>query len=235
MIMWIGYLFISSKNKFRSLIIICATALVLSVATPPQYVERFSQIFSQKDKEGGSVETRKEIYTDALEIFLSHPLGVGVGAFPSIRKQTFGRSQDTHNLYLEVATNLGVQGLILFTALIIAMFRDLRRLSTEIGNSIAGLRLMAADRADINSKIRDLEFLRAVANSLKGFLVIRLGCGLFGHDLYEAYWWFAIGLIVALTRLSAEIADLAKSPGGTTRRADSTRIAKAMQRTSTQP
>ena len=81
---------------------------------PSGYIERAETIFTQKDKEGNSTGTRKEILRDAWTVFLDNPLGVGVGAFPAVRQQRFGRTQDTHILYLEIGTNLGIQGLIIF-------------------------------------------------------------------------------------------------------------------------
>ncbi len=52
-------------------------------------------------------------------------MGVGVGSF-LLRFARFGRSQDTHNPHLEVATNLGVQGLVIFLGLIYVMLASLR-------------------------------------------------------------------------------------------------------------
>jgi hypothetical protein len=43
--------------------------------------------------------------------------------------------------------------------------------------------------------------MRAVANATTSFLVIRLALGLFGHDLYEVYWWFCAGLVISLSNM----------------------------------
>jgi Mg2+ and Co2+ transporter CorA len=46
--------------------------------------------------------------------------------------------------------------------------------------------------------INDLKLLKAVSLATTAFIIIRLTLGLFGMDLYEIYWWFAIGVTTAL-------------------------------------
>ena len=41
-------------------------------------------------------------------------------------------------------------------------------------------------------------FLLAVARAAQAYLLARLVLGLFGHDLYEIYWWFVTGLALSL-------------------------------------
>ncbi len=94
---------------------------------PQDYWERFYSIFTEQDKVGQSISLRKQIIEDAWQVFLQNPLGVGVGAFPLVRGEMFNRLQDTHNLYLEAATNLGIQGLILFLLLLWQIGRVLRQ------------------------------------------------------------------------------------------------------------
>ena len=39
--------------------------------------------------------------------------------------------------------------------------------------------------------------LGMVALATSAFIVIRLTLGLFGMDMYEIYWWFAIGITLS--------------------------------------
>jgi hypothetical protein len=181
---------------------------------PKQYIERFQSIGGQ-EKEGHSKQTRMTILEDAWTIFMENPLGVGVASFPAKRMERFGRSQDTHNLYLEVATNLGIQGFIVFCVMIGALMtvilktklafeaqrRKLRNLAKRATSKGLKRRLLDHDR--------DLRFMIAVANATGGFVFIRLVLGLFGMDLYEIYWWFASGVAMSLAGL--EIATLRRS------------------------
>lgn len=207
----LGLLFwfwLQSTRKFRFLIRLLLVGSVVVMILPQQYVERFQSI-GGSEKEGRSKETRIEILRDAWTIFTENPLGVGVASFPAKRLERFGRTQDTHNLYLEVATNLGIQGLIVFVFLVYALMttfhrtdrslRAMRRSLVRIVRShgLKGARLKPAREID-----RDLSFFIATAKAGGGFIFVRLVLGLFGMDLYEIYWWYGSGLAIVLAGIS---------------------------------
>lgn len=190
-------LFVKSKNKL--IILICSMLIVgvISLNVDNQYVERFSSIFTMSEKEGRSAETRMQIMEDALSIFADHPFGVGVAAFPVVRSIEFGRSQDTHNLYLEIATNLGIQGFLIFIYFIYTIINIL--LSVE--KKAAYMKNCVLNNENYNYFYKDCIFVEACAKAVLLFIVIRLSLGLFGMDLYEIYWWFAVGLAAALRNI----------------------------------
>lgn len=196
-----------SDTRGKYLVRLVLVAVVGVSLLPDQYIERFKSIGGE-EKEGRSKEARIVILEDATTIFLENPLGVGVASFPAVRMRRFGRSQDTHNLYLEVATNLGVQGLVVFAGLIWYMMGTLRRCRNEFARQRQRLRMLGKDgrlpggaRKKAGEHDRDLVFLVATARAVGGFVVIRLVLGLFGMDLYEIYWWFAAGLTFVLSGL----------------------------------
>ncbi len=193
-----------SRNKMRWLGIGFALAVVALPLLPEQYVERFKSIGGQ-EAEGNSKEARLVILEDAWNVFLAHPAGVGVASFPAVREEMFGRDQDTHNLYLEVATNLGIQGFVVFCMLIWAMYAALRgaeRSFERQGKRLARLGKKAGRDKRIATAVSDADFLSAVCRAATGFLFVRLALGLFGMDLYEVYWWFTAGLAISLALLA---------------------------------
>jgi len=198
------FLFLKSPYKAKLLGGILALALVLIPFMPTQYMQRFNTIFTGKDIEGASIEKRKTIIKDSIKIFAWHPFGVGVAAFPAVRNKYFNRRQDTHNLYLEVATNLGIQGLIAFLMFMYAMMKSLSYLRRSLAGQLVTTKALL--RKDSPSSYRqhmnDLNLMQATANSVFMFLLIRLMVGLFGMDLYEIYWWFAMGLTIALLNMN---------------------------------
>lgn len=210
------WFWLQSERKFRFAMYVLVLGLGVVMLLPDQYIERFKSI-GGKEKEGQSKETRIEILHDAWTILLENPLGVGVASFPAKRIERFGRKQDTHNLYLEVATNLGIHGLAVFLALVYLMMRmygkvirtskrlrfQLRRACREPG--LARSALQTAKVIDA-----DLALLIATAQAAGGFIFARMLLGLFGMDLYEIYWWFGAGLAIAL---SAMLADARRSIG----------------------
>jgi putative inorganic carbon (hco3(-)) transporter len=203
------YLSLTGRGKLAVLSGVLIIATISLFYLDRQYVERLETIYTGEDKEGQSIEMRKEILSDAIKVFSSYPFGVGISAFPTVRKRLFGREQDTHNLYLEVATNLGIQGLIIFLVVIYGMMKVLIRLKNEFNyqkNEISKF----ADSMELQNNlqnsflvhIRDLELMEGTSRALILFLIVRLSLGLFGMDLYEIYWWFSLGLAVALSNMS---------------------------------
>jgi O-antigen ligase len=170
------------KTKWRYLILAGLIGAATLAFAPDQYKERFESIFTMQEKEGASAETRMEIITDAIDVYLAYPLGVGIGAFPLVRMEMFGRFQDTHNLYLELLTNLGPVGVIAFFMVIYQIFT----VNKQIQKRLLGCRSP------------DQQFVAAVSRAVVAFIWARLFLGLFGMDTYEIYWWFAIGLSGAM-------------------------------------
>jgi len=203
------YWWLVSRRKLTWLLAAVAIGAVAIAVIPQEYKERFLSIGGGREVEGHSRELRLEILRDAFTIFLENPGGVGVASFPAVRLQRFGRVQDTHNLYLEVATNLGVQGLLAFCFLVVAMLSAYRRAQRlfvaqrqRLAPLLAARGLPPALRRAAERHVDDLRFLTALCLAAGGFIYVRLALGLFGMDLYEVYWWFGAGLAIALLNLT---------------------------------
>jgi putative inorganic carbon (HCO3(-)) transporter len=174
--------------KVRSIALLSMLMVVAFFLVPEEYKGRFGTMFKSEGERGSSADKRMEIIEDAWYIAKAYPLGVGVGAFPYVREVEFGRKQDTHNLYLEILTNLGPFGLIAFIIFIALLFKTNRR-----------SRVLLMEKKEY--------FLAEVCYIVNLYILCRLALGLFGMDLYEVYWWFAAGLTIALAKLAAEIKD----------------------------
>lgn len=207
LVLWIVFLLLQTRRKMRAIVLAVIVTLVALPLVPTDYMARFETIFTQQDREGHSMDTRKQIYEDAWNIFLSHPFGVGVGAFSAVRWQTYGRDQATHELYLEVACDLGIQGFVIFMGLVIAMLRASRKATNDATrqlNQLSSMRTLSKRwHAQLEQHRRDLALIKATSQAVLSFLVIRLALGLFGHDFYEVYWWFSAGLLIAVHRMLA--------------------------------
>lgn len=185
------YLSFRYKGLFKKLAMLAAGLLLASLVVPQEYQERFESIFTGEEKEGQSGERRREIMRDAMAVFKANPMGVGVGAFPTVRYQMFGRAQDTHNQFMELLTNAGVLGVIAFSLLAWRIFSVNRR----------NARRIATWPAEDDEAAWRQRFVAAVAYAAIGFLLLRLILGLFGMDTYEIYWWFVLGLTLAVNKL----------------------------------
>jgi len=203
------YWWSQSRRKLRNLAIAAVVGVAVFPLLPDQYVERFKSIGGH-EAEGNSKETRIVILKDAWAVLLQNPVGVGIASFPAVRIQMFNRKQDTHNLYLEVATNLGIHGFSVFMYLIISMFvaliyarRSFSHQLRTLNHGLKSSRVVGRWAQLVREEIANTRFLEATARATIGFLIVRLVLGLFGMDLYEVYWWFAAGMAFCLVMISS--------------------------------
>ena len=192
---------LKSKNKTKMILVVMLISVIGLAFIPEQYAGRFVSIFTQTEVEGHSSEKRIEIIKDAWPIFFENPFGIGISAFPKVRMEKFGRFQDTHNLYLEVLTNLGIQGFIVFFLFVYKMLKTLKYLEDDLYRQIGSL-TPRSENLVIAKHVKDLQIMHATSQGVYVFIVIRLALGLFGMDLYEIYWWFAFGLTIALWNIN---------------------------------
>lgn len=169
--------------KPKVILLLLSCLLLSAILIPEEYKGRFSTIFKSEEERGSSANKRIEILNDAWAIAKKYPMGIGVQAFPYVRDLEFGRQQDTHNLYLEVLTNIGPFGAITFAIFIVLIFKTNNR-----------------SRA-ILLKNRNV-FLAEVCYIINLYILCRLALGLFGMDLYEIYWWFAAGITIAVAKMA---------------------------------
>ncbi len=183
-----AYFFMKLKaGKFKIIMMALLTFSLTINFVPQHYKERFESIFTGEEKEGASSETRLEIITDALILYKEYPMGIGLQAFPKVRHEMFGRAQNTHNLYLEILTNIGPIGFIVFFIFVFKIF------------SINKSNIKALEERyppNLNKK-----FLINMSKATIGFILMRLLLGLFGMDMYEIYWWIALGFSLAINKL----------------------------------
>lgn len=171
--------------RVRTIFLGLMLTVVVVAVVPESYKERFGTMFKEKEQMDGSANARMEILEDAWTIFIKHPMGVGVQAFPYVRQLEFGRTQDTHNLYLEILTNLGPVGLIAFISVIVCILRI----------NMRSRKMFIKDQR---------HFLAELCYIINLYVICRLVLGCFGMDLYEVYWWFAAGFTIALAKISID-------------------------------
>ena len=181
------YFFFKLKAGKLKILSLAAITLIATInLVPTDYKERFMSIFTGEEREGRSSDARLEIIEDALILYSKYPLGIGVQAFPKVRDQLFGRSQNTHNLYLEILTNIGPIGLIVFFIFIYKLIK---------------LNVNNIKKLDSTELTADQHFLLNLCKTIIGYILLRLLLGLFGMDLYEIYWWIALGITLSITKL----------------------------------
>jgi O-antigen ligase len=208
LIVFLAFVLSKSRRKFSAILILGIVVGTAIPYLPEQYKGRFSSIFTGHEAEGNSSETRKQILRDAWVIFKEHPLGIGIGTFPLIREDRFGRVQDTHNMYMEALVNLGVQGFVIFMILMWKVYRVFGANDRAYLAQIARMAALPFDKktppevaAERAAHLADLRYARGANMAAMGYLVVHAFTGFFGTDLYEIEWWICIGLAAANFRL----------------------------------
>ena len=107
-------------------------AIVLALAAlpllPPGYIDRINTITSSETDPTGSAQLRWADTFAAVSFVLAHPIvGAGVGMDVLVLNEERGPLWvAVHNVYLQVAVDLGLPGLILFLMLLLGTIRGVR-------------------------------------------------------------------------------------------------------------
>ncbi|MBP7935074.1 MAG: O-antigen ligase family protein [Phycisphaerae bacterium] len=149
--------------------------------------ERMVTIFSSAEERDASAASRLIIWQGALKMVREYPWGVGVGRF----RDMIGRYiddpsfayRDAHNSFVICATEIGVPGLLAYTAVLTASWITLSRLAQRVPRTV------------VNG---DLFEMLIFANRLA--LIVYVVSGFFVSRFYvEGFWWF-VALPVCLQR-----------------------------------
>ena len=171
------------RGAIGAAVMVVFLALAAFVLIPDQYFTRLATITNIEADTTGSAQGRWGDYFVSLEYIRTHPLtGAGLGQDLLALNETRGHAtwRSVHNAYLQAAVDLGLPGMALLLALLLASFGNARR-----------VRRLAAKRKDL----RDLEVLASgVHVSLLAFSVAA-----FFHPIaYQFYFFCLAGLAVAL-------------------------------------
>ena len=201
-----GIIFLKSRNKLRIFFLFCMAGLVIVVSLPNDYKERFLSSFTGEEAEGQSSNARKTLFFDSLTVFSNHPLGVGLFCFPVAQERAGRREQETHNLYTQLLAETGIQGFLCFMGLLYIINKEIKR--AKVGfercrDTLFDINCATDENMDrlVAKEIVNITFLIAVADAIILFLYIRLILGVFGHDLFEIYWWVMAGISISLIKM----------------------------------
>ncbi|HUF37936.1 MAG TPA: O-antigen ligase family protein [Anaerolineales bacterium] len=122
-----GFLFIlgtfnSVSSRWRVLALVSVVAIVyLSQSLVPQTTVDRLTVGTVEEVEDLDLNGRKEIWLDALEVYLTAPVfGIGVGSGPTAIQSSI------HNTLIAIILETGVVGLIVFAWLVYKLFQELR-------------------------------------------------------------------------------------------------------------
>ena len=123
-------------------------------------------------------------------------LGVGPGCYRLASSHYFGHTMDAHNLYGELAGDLGLPGIIIWCLL---MFHTLKNFSAV---------RKILDGAGLHD--HPIYMLNA---GFQASLIVRLFVSLGSHGLYFFYWYIAAVVSAALLNVAKRMSEQARLPG----------------------
>lgn len=128
-----------SKKIAKKLIIGIITLFLLLTLAPHNAVS--GRLVSSFDVQEGSNQGRIENWKQALNIITKNPLGVGIGTYSlAVNPDADYREPIyAHNLYLDIAAELGIISLLVFITLLFFAFRNFWILSKKEPFFIAGV------------------------------------------------------------------------------------------------
>jgi putative inorganic carbon (HCO3(-)) transporter len=180
-------------------------AVALLMVAVPSYGNRLGSLVDltsviSGDTSGGSpdgaVLSRATEGLTALLVFADHPLvGVGPGRFPAYYRlyaedvgiRVLNQDRQAHDLYLHIAAETGILGLIAFLGILGLTLRDLIRVRKR----------WLKVRPD----------LAAMATGLMLAVVTYMTTGLFLHLSYARYFWLVLAIAGAAAHLGLHLPD----------------------------
>jgi len=176
------WLLVKSKQKFKAVVVMAMLGLLLISIVPQEQMQRF--------QDAGDDETslqRLAYWKKGMEIIGDHPV-IGIGFYNWIDYLNYvvpdgigikGVNQLPHNIYIQVASELGLLGLLVFVLMILSAFwmnSRTRKMAIKV----------------------DKPVWVYVAFGLDAGLIGYLVAGFFVTVFYYPFFWIQIAMIVAL-------------------------------------
>jgi O-antigen ligase len=177
-------------------VVVVAVTLCTIPLLPASFTQRMSSILNPEEDPTGSREARKRLLRDAYQAYLDHPvLGVGAGQFqnynPNNREETW---REAHNAWLQVASELGTGGVIVFVVIVGSGFLGSIQAVRVLRRARQRNRRQTREAASLMERRKPLEaYGAAVLASLTGWFV----ASMFASVAY--YWTLYLVLGLALT------------------------------------
>ena|SRR5579871_866592 len=183
-----------------------ACALAVPVM-PSSFWDRMDSIMNGEEDQTGSREARLRLFNQGLQVFADNPLtGVGAGQFknyndPSVTQEKW---RVTHDVWLQVASELGIFGLLTFTFLVIRSYRA----------SFAALRMLRGRRRAPPVPLPPADRVILDQNA-KGMLAAMVGwtvCSFFASVAFNWTFYYVFALAVAGREILTARANAAQAP-----------------------
>jgi O-antigen ligase len=181
---------------------VIVAGLMALPAMPTSFWDRMDSIMNAEEDQTGSRAARLRLINQGIQVFLENPItGIGAGQFKNYNTpDEVEKWRVTHNVWLQVAAELGISGLLTFAYLVMRAFsanfaamRLLRHRRKRAGPS-------GSERtAEPDLRLTDEE-RRTLDLNAKGMLAAMVGwtvCSLFASVAFNWTFYYVLALAVA--------------------------------------
>lgn len=185
-------LYYTARVKPAIVFAVIVAGLLAVPALPQSFWDRMGSITNAETDPTGSREARLRLLTQGIEVFAENPItGIGAGQFQNYNEPgvTIERWRVTHNVWLQVAAELGIGGLVIFAFLVVSSYRS----------CFSTLRWLRGSRRKAPSTTLDAEGQRILVLNAKGMLAALVGwtvCALFAAVAFNWTFYYVLGLAV---------------------------------------
>ena len=167
-----------------NLIAILAGILLLMAIAPSGYGDRVFSIFDSSKDETGSGTVRWNLMVGSATAMIQHPFGIGFHMNNlSLQEAGLGWA-GVHNVYLEIGSELGFLGLILFVLLQVKLIGAMR---------------------GIRNSLHSEEHLVKLSTAIEASMIAFAVAAMFHPVAYHFYFYILAGLAIATKRLAQKV------------------------------
>jgi len=181
----IGILMKSRKKALLIFVFVSVIGTIFMNLTPDQQ-DRYLSTFSSNTKNAATAEGRTEGIINNFKVALRRPLfGHGLGTSREANANFGGTDKVAHNLYAEIAQELGFMGLLIFVYF-------MKSVATNFVRSVKKLRENSGERG----------YLLNIGNAMQIWLFMNFMFSFASYGLSSYEWYLFGGLSVILTQLT---------------------------------
>jgi putative inorganic carbon (hco3(-)) transporter len=199
----VGVLWLKSPRKLTFAAAAIAAIVVVGPLLPPDLQDRYLSIVSSDTKNAGTASGRSEGIRVGFEVAMRRPFfGHGLGTSAEAQANYTNTDMPAHNLFVEIAQELGFIGLLLFLVFIAVVTREVR---------VARQRCLEAGSTGI---------VLRTADAVQVFFWMNIVSSWASYGLSSYEWYLMAGLSAVMSRLALQAPPAAatdastRAPGG---------------------
>jgi O-antigen ligase len=198
--MFATFLIVSRALTPAMILALVVGAMVIAPVLPQSYWDRMSSIFNEEKDTTGSREERRALMEQAWQVFLENPLtGIGAGQFQNYQFSGAPvRWRQTHNVWLQIASEIGVFGVIAFAFLVWHGFRAALWTRRELSwiHRRRGRGRPAEEEAEDGLEPHERQFLQTHGAAMVACMTAWFVGAMFASVAFNWTFYYLLGLAV---------------------------------------